>query len=107
MGFMKSQGSKTKISKDTLDVLVQTTDDFFEQIGGDLAAYAQHGGRKVIEESAVIALMKRYVTFHLVYSCVHAKRRAWLTSAEPARLQTTIRHSRLHRNCSPENCYSS
>jgi histone H3/H4 len=71
MGFMKSHGSKAKISKDTLDVLVQTTDDFFEQIGGDLAAYAQHGGRKVIEESDVIALMKRYVTFRLVYNCVH------------------------------------
>jgi histone H3/H4 len=37
------------------------TDDFFEQIGIDLAAYAQHGGRKMIEESDVIALMKRYV----------------------------------------------
>jgi histone H3/H4 len=72
MGLMQSRGSKGKISKDTLDVLVQTTDDFFEQIGGDLAVYAQHGGRKVIEESDVIALMKRYVTFRLVYSRVHA-----------------------------------
>ena len=48
------------MSKDTLDALVQTSDFFFEQIGEDLAAYAQHGGRKVIEESDVIALMKRY-----------------------------------------------
>lgn len=63
MGLTQSRGSKGKISKDTLDVLVQTTDDFLEQIGGDLAAYAQHGGRKVIEESDVIALMKRYGTF--------------------------------------------
>jgi histone H3/H4 len=61
MGFAKSQGSKTKISKDTLDALVQSSDFFFEQIGEDLAAYAQHGGRKMIEESDVIALMKRYV----------------------------------------------
>jgi histone H3/H4 len=105
-GLMQSRGSKGKISKDTLDVLVQTTDDFFEQIGGDLAAYAQHGGRKVIEESDVIALMKRYVTFRLVYSCVHAIRRAWLTPAEPARLQTTTRHFRWHRSCFPESCYS-
>lgn len=60
-GFAKSQGSKAKISKDTLDTLVQTSDFFFEQISEDLAAYAQHGGRKVIEESDVIALMKRYV----------------------------------------------
>jgi hypothetical protein len=37
-----------------------------------LAAYAQHGGRKMIEESDVITLMKRYamllrvqVTYHV------------------------------------------
>ncbi|CAO2657704.1 Nn.00g038300.m01.CDS01 [Neocucurbitaria sp. VM-36] len=61
LGFMKSQGSKSQLSKDAIAALVKTTDDFFEQIGIDLAAYAQHGGRKVIEESDVIALMKRYV----------------------------------------------
>ncbi|KAJ4373843.1 hypothetical protein N0V83_002582 [Neocucurbitaria cava] len=59
LGFMKSQGSKAQLSKDAVAALVKTTDDFFEQIGIDLAAYAQHGGRKVIEESDVIALMKR------------------------------------------------
>lgn len=61
-GFTKSQGSKAKISKETLAALVQASDMFFEQIGPDLAAYAQHGGRKMIEESDVIAIMKRYVT---------------------------------------------
>lgn len=61
-GFAKSQGSKAKISKDTLAALVQSSDFFFEQMGEDLAAYAQHGGRRIIEESDVIALMKRYVT---------------------------------------------
>jgi histone H3/H4 len=63
LGFMKSQGSKAQLSKDTLAALVKVTDDYFEQIGIDLAAYAQHAGRKMIEESDVIALMKRYVTF--------------------------------------------
>lgn len=63
LGFMKSQGSKAQLNKDALAALVKVTDDFFEQIGIDLAAYAQHGGRKMIEESDVIALMKRYVTF--------------------------------------------
>ncbi|KAF2679447.1 hypothetical protein K458DRAFT_314351 [Lentithecium fluviatile CBS 122367] len=57
--FAKSQGSKAKISKDTLAALVQTSDFFFEQMGEDLAAYAHHGGRRTIEESDVIALMKR------------------------------------------------
>ncbi|KAF2820043.1 hypothetical protein CC86DRAFT_361640 [Ophiobolus disseminans] len=59
LSFMKSQGSKAQLNKDTLAALVKVTDDFFEQIGIDLAAYAQHGGRKMIEESDVIALMKR------------------------------------------------
>ena len=63
LSFMKSQGSKAQLNKDALAALVQTTDDFFEQIGMDLAAYAQHAGRKVIEESDVLALMRRYVTF--------------------------------------------
>jgi histone H3/H4 len=63
LGFMKSQGSKAQLNKEALAALVKVTDDFFEQIGIDLAAYAKHGGRKMIEESDVIALMKRYVTF--------------------------------------------
>lgn len=60
LSFMKSQGSKAHLSKETLDALVHATNDFFEQISIDLAAYAQHGGRRMIEESDVIALMKRY-----------------------------------------------
>ncbi|KAJ4310531.1 hypothetical protein N0V94_008387 [Neodidymelliopsis sp. IMI 364377] len=59
LSFMKSQGSKAHLSKDTLAALVQTTDDFFEQMGIDLAAYAQHAGRSTIEESDVLALMRR------------------------------------------------
>ncbi|KAF2877102.1 centromere kinetochore component CENP-T-domain-containing protein [Massariosphaeria phaeospora] len=58
-GFAKSQGSNGKLSKDTVAVLAQTSDWFFEQVSEDLAAYARHGGRKMIEESDVIAIMKR------------------------------------------------
>ena len=61
LSFMKSQGSKAQLNKDALAALVQTTDDFFEQMGIDLAAYAQHAGRRMIEESDVLALMRRYV----------------------------------------------
>jgi len=60
LSFLKSQGGKTQLNTETLDALVRTTNDFFEQISIDLAAYAQHGGRTTIEESDVIALMKRY-----------------------------------------------
>ncbi|KAI4935033.1 uncharacterized protein J4E92_002319 [Alternaria infectoria] len=59
LSFFKSQGGKTQLNTETLDALVRTTNDFFEQISIDLAAYAQHGGRTTIEESDVIALMKR------------------------------------------------
>lgn len=61
MSLMKSQGSNTRLGRDVVAALVKNTDDFFEQMGVDLAAYAQHGGRKMIEESDVIALMKRCV----------------------------------------------
>jgi histone H3/H4 len=57
-----SGNSKSKISKDTLDAIMQASDWFFEQVSDDLAAYAQHAGRKTIEESDVVTLMRRYVT---------------------------------------------
>ena len=53
--------SKAKISKDTLDAVMQASDWFFEQVSDDLGAYAKHAGRKTIEESDIITLMKRYV----------------------------------------------
>lgn len=74
LSFMKSQGSKAQLNKDALAALVQTTDDFFEQIGIDLAAYAQHAGRRMVEESDVLALMQRYVTLFSV-CCTYPYRR--------------------------------
>lgn len=52
-------GSKAKISKPTLAVLEQATAWFFEQVSDDLDAYSKHAGRKTIDESDVITLMKR------------------------------------------------
>lgn len=66
-GLAKSQGGNAKISADTLAALVQTSDWFFEQIGDDLAAYAQHAGRKPIEDLDVVTLMKRYAFLHSLY----------------------------------------
>ncbi|KAI1212524.1 uncharacterized protein F4807DRAFT_339728 [Annulohypoxylon truncatum] len=51
--------SKAKISPDTLDAIMQATDWFFEQLGDDLAAYAGHAGRKTIDESDMMMLMRR------------------------------------------------
>ena len=56
-----SGNSKAKISKDTLDAIMQASDWFFEQVSDDLGAYANHAGRKTIDESDVVTLMKRYI----------------------------------------------
>ena len=59
--FARTGGnSKAKISKDTLEAIMQASDWFFEQVSDDLGAYAMHGGRKTIDESDVVTLMARY-----------------------------------------------
>lgn len=50
-----------RISADVLASLTQASEWFFEQLGDDLGAYADHAGRTVIEESDVMTLMKRCV----------------------------------------------
>lgn len=52
-------GKSTRMSKDTLRAIEQASGWFFEQAGGDLLAYAKHSGRKTIDETDVIALMRR------------------------------------------------
>ena len=70
-GLARSHGGKAKINSDTLAVLVQTTDWFFEQVGEDLAAYAQHAGRKMIEDADMVALMKRYTVLQWLCILLH------------------------------------
>ncbi|KAH6648706.1 centromere kinetochore component CENP-T-domain-containing protein [Truncatella angustata] len=58
--FAKTSGiGKAKISADTMNAITQATDWFFEQLGDDLSAYAKHAGRKTIDESDMITLMRR------------------------------------------------
>lgn len=52
-------GSKAKISKATLAAIEQASSWYFEQVAEDLAAYSKHAGRKTIDESDVITLMRR------------------------------------------------
>ncbi|KAG6002487.1 hypothetical protein E4U21_003015 [Claviceps maximensis] len=51
--------SNPRVSTDTLTALTQASEWFFEQLGDDLGAYANHAQRKMIEESDVATLMKR------------------------------------------------
>lgn len=60
--FARTGGSGSgKLSKDALAAIMQATDWFFEQVSDDLGAYAEHAGRKTIDENDVMTLMKRYV----------------------------------------------
>lgn len=61
--FAKTSGVKGKISPDTLAAIMQASDWFFEQLGDDLQAFAKHAGRKTIDESDMLQVMRRYVTF--------------------------------------------
>jgi len=58
--FARTSGNnKAKINKETLDAIMQASDWFFEQVSDDLGAYAQHAGRKTIDESDIVTLMGR------------------------------------------------
>lgn len=65
--ILKGSYSKTKLSKDTLEAVMQASDWFFEQISDDLGVYSEHAGRKTIDESDVLALMKRSVPTNCCY----------------------------------------
>lgn len=62
--FAKANGAKGQITPDAMKAIMQASDWFFEQLGEDLQAYAKHAGRKTIDESDVLTLMKRYGTFY-------------------------------------------
>lgn len=57
--FSRTGGNNAKISKETLAAVVQASEWFFEQVSDDLGAYAEHAGRKTIDESDVTTLMRR------------------------------------------------
>lgn len=83
--FAKASGARGKITPDAMKAIMQATDWFFEQLGEDLEAYAKHAGRKTIDASDVLTLMKRYSTiYHWVSRALCCFVHTWLTS-----LQTT------------------
>ncbi|KAK3996498.1 centromere protein T [Cladorrhinum sp. PSN332] len=62
--FAKTSGAKGKVTPDAMAAIMQASEWYFEQLGEDLGAYAKHAGRKTIDESDVLTLMKRYRTIH-------------------------------------------
>jgi histone H3/H4 len=60
--FAKTSGVNGKISPDALTAIMQASEWFFEQLGDDLGAFAKHAGRRTIDESDMLQVMRRYVT---------------------------------------------
>lgn len=52
-------GPKSSLPKDALREIEIATDLFFEQVSGDIGAYAEHAGRNQIQEGDVVAVMRR------------------------------------------------
>ena len=72
----RASGSKqSSISKESLKAIMEASDQYFEQVSEDLAAFAHHAGRKKIDESDIIGIMKRYGTS---YMCSNTGRISWL-----------------------------
>ena len=89
---LQSSGlSNPRISADTLTALTQASDWFFEQLGDDLGAYAQHAKRKTVEESDVVTLMRRFVYFRVSH---------FLNTASHSYCTDNDKLV-LHRQCSP------
>ena len=58
--FAMSVGlKKANIGKESLAAIMEASDWFFEQLGEDLGTYAEHAGRKMIDERDVSTVMKR------------------------------------------------
>ena len=59
---------KAVIDKEALGAVMQASDWFFEQLSDDLSAYAGHASRRMIDETDILALMKRSIfsTFILI-----------------------------------------
>ncbi|KAG0347718.1 hypothetical protein BG004_007129 [Podila humilis] len=51
--------TRSRISQEAMQVILEGSDAFFEQASSDLAAYAAHAGRRTIDESDVECLMQR------------------------------------------------
>lgn len=109
---------KSKISPDALAALVQASDWFFEQLGDDLSAYAKHAGRKTIEESDMLTLMRRYVAsfstrfaagYHRnVVHCVQVLlTKSFFAPSDNGRSMPTRHHSRSHSVICHESSYKS
>ena len=57
---------QSRVGRDVLQAIVEVVDQYFEQLGGDLEAFAIHTGKKRIIESNIMAVVNGKVSniFH-------------------------------------------
>ena len=69
----RSIGQKAaRLDKDAVNAVIEASDSFFEQLGGDLRAVSNHAGRKTIDESDMLAVMRRYcLVVHYTVRCLN------------------------------------
>ena len=60
-----SAGRVAKLNKEALASLEQASDLFFKQVGEDVITYTDHAGRKTINDTDVVILMKRSIPTRL------------------------------------------
>ncbi|KAF3930218.1 hypothetical protein ABW20_dc0103526 [Dactylellina cionopaga] len=52
--------SKQKLSKEALALIVQASEQYFENLGEDLGSFARHAKRKTVEEGDVLQVLRRH-----------------------------------------------
>ena len=58
--YLRSMGlRRLRLGRETLQAIVEASDQYFAQLSQDLAAFSHHAGRKNIDENDAIAVMKR------------------------------------------------
>ncbi|KAJ6264124.1 Inner kinetochore subunit cnp20 [Drechslerella dactyloides] len=49
-----------KLSKEAMDAVMQASEAYFENLGGDLGNFARHAKRRTVEEADVVQVMRRH-----------------------------------------------
>ncbi|MCJ1274502.1 hypothetical protein MMC21_002298 [Puttea exsequens] len=73
--YLRSMGlRRLRLGRETLQAIVEASDQYFAQLSQDLAAFSHHAGRKNIDENDAIAVMKRQrilSTTSTIFSLAH------------------------------------
>ena len=54
-----SDNRRSEVNKDILDAIIEAGDGFLQQVSEDLGMFAEHAGRRIIDETDVVAAMRK------------------------------------------------